>query len=182
MSALCCSVVGSVDKTLDDGATGSDVVQAVIAKIEASRIPFGSDHRLLRRIAYVESADGTKHHSLCSDTGGVWALQEDKFNTVLSTSELDGVRDIIHLAFGIDWTQTTIADLCKPFYAGLAARMYLYYLEITATAIIPLAGNVVEQAQFWLTYYHSNTGGLTTHYFVEQVTLLEEKESKACYL
>ena len=177
ITALCFLVAScGVDKTLNDGASGSDVVHAVIAKLDATRI-FDNDHRLLRRLAFVESADGAKDDdALCSDGGGIWALQESKFDVVLSSTELASVREGIRLAFGIDWRQITIRDLCKPFYAGLAARMYLYYLEITATARIPLAGNIAEQAQFWITYYHLRSSGLTIDYFIAQVSLLEEKE------
>ena len=48
-----------------------------------------------------------------------------------------------------------VAFLNKPLLSGLAAGLYLYYLEINGTASIPLAGNIENQASFWKTYYHS---------------------------
>lgn len=174
---LCCldPVASGVDKTLNEGATGSDVVNAVIAKLEASEI-FDNDHRLLRRLAFVESADGVTDRTPCSNGGGIWALEESKLTIVLTSSELAATREKIRLFFNVEWTQVTIQDLCKPFYAGMTARLYLYYLETTTRARIPLAGNIAEQARFWFTYYHSQTQGLTVDYFIAQVSLLEEKE------
>jgi receptor-type tyrosine-protein phosphatase Q len=166
-------VVGAVDLTLEDDATGSDVVLAVIAKLDFARI-FDSDHRFLRRLAFVENGDGV--NSTSTDYGGIWALEESKFGVVLTAPELEEVYRSIRRSFAIEWSQVKKNDLRKPFYSGLAARLYLYYLEITATASIPLAGNIQEQAQFWITYYHSSIGRLPSDHFVEQVILLEQKE------
>ena len=166
-------VVRSVDKTLVDDATGSEVVQAVIAKLDVSKI-FDNDHRLLRRLAFVESTDGTNGSTGTQD-GGIWGLERSKLDIILNATELAEIRKIISVNFGVVWTQVTEDDLRKPFYAGLAARMYLFYLEATLTHI-PLAGNIRAQAQFWLSYYHSNVGGVTVDYFIEKVTLLEEIE------
>ena len=170
-----CSVVRAVDRTLEDGASGSDVVQAVIAKLDSSKI-FDNDHRLLRRLAFVESSDGRNSGILGQPNGGIWGVEESKFDKLLTVPELAEARDSIWQGFRIVWAQVTRDDLRKPFYSGLAARLYLHYLEITGTASIPLAGNIEEQAQFWITYYHSNTGGMTTDYFVGQVTALDKRE------
>lgn len=169
---------GAVDETLNNEAVGSDVVHAVIAKLDASGL-FDSDHRLLRRLAFVETADGAMNHNLCSDDGGIWALQKLKLDLVLSAPELASIRSSTQFMFGVEWAQVTKDDMCKPFYAGLAARLYLAYIEIT-TEKIPFASNFEEQAQFWITYYHSNAGGIIA-YFVEKVTLLEKQEGKFLY-
>jgi hypothetical protein len=167
--------VDALDRTLVDGATGSDVVRAVIAKVDASRIAFGDDHRLLRRLAFVETSDGANSSS---SSGGLWGLQQSHLDTVSSSPQLEELRIAIRAAFGIDWGTVKINDLGKPFFAGLVARLYLFYLEISGTAVIPLAGDIVGQARFWLTYYHSDVGGVshTEIYFVEQVDILEERE------
>ena len=165
----------AVDRTLVDGATGSDVVQAVIAKLDASRIAFGDDHRLLRRLSFVETADGANSSS---SSVGLWGLQQTQLDVVRSSPQLEELRIAIHVAFGIDWGAVTINDFGKPFFSGLVARLYLFHLEITGTVAIPLAGDILGQARFWLTYYHSNVGGVsrTEIYFVEQVDILEERE------
>ena len=169
----------ALDKTLDDGAIGSDVVQAVIAKLDASGIAFGDDHRLLRRLAFVETADGANSSS--SSSAGLWGLQQSHLDVVGSAPQLAELRIAIRAAFGIDWGAVTTNDLGKPFFAGLAARLYLFYLEISGTATIPLAGDIDGQAEFWIRYYHSNIGGTsrTELFFVEQVDLLEKREGRA---
>ena len=165
----------ALDRTLVDGATGSNVVQAVIAKVDASPIAFGDDHRLLRRLAFVETSDGANSSY---SSGGLWGLHQSHLDTVSSSPQLEELRIAIRAAFGIVWGTVTINDLGKPFFAGLVARLYLFYLEISGTAVIPLAGDIVGQARFWLTYYHSDVGGVsdTEIYFVEQVDILEERE------
>ena len=172
------SVAVALDTTLHEGAVGSEVVQAVIAKLDASRAAFRDDHRMLRRLAFVETVDGT--NSTSGDRGGLWGLDEAKLDTVLSSPELLELRIALRAVFGIDWGSVTIDDLLKPFYAGMVARLYLHYLEISGTAVIPLAGDLVAQARFWLAYYHSDVGGVsrTEVYFVEQVDILEEREGE----
>ena len=171
-AALC-----AVDLTLEDDAAGSDVVLAVIAKLDSSNV-FDSDHRLLRRLAFVENGDGI--NSTSTEFGGIWALEESKFNVLLTAPELQEIHLTIEQIIGIKWSQVKTNDLRKPFYSGLAARLYLYYLEITTTVRIPLAGNIKEQAQFWIAYYHSSTTSikLSLDYFEERVTILEEKEGQ----
>ena len=100
LAAFLC-VSKAVDTTLHDGATGSDVVQAVIAKLDASRIAFRDDHRLLRRLAFVETADGADSGS--STTRGLWGLDKDKLDLVLSAIELAELRIVIEAVFRIDW-------------------------------------------------------------------------------
>ena len=175
LAAFLC-VSKAVDTTLHDGATGSDVVLAVIAKLDASRIAFRDDHRLLRRLAFVETADGADSGS--STTRGLWGLDKDKLDLVLSATELAELRIVIEALFRIDWGAVTVQDLRKPFYAGLVARLYLQYLEVSGSAVIPLAGDIVGQASFWLAYYHTDVGGVsrTEVFFVGQVDLLEERE------
>ena len=168
------SGANTLDKTLDDGAIGSDVVQAVIAKLDASGIAFGDDHRLLRRLAFVETADGANTNV---SNVGLWGLSQSHLDVVGSAPLLAELRIAVRAAFGIDWGAVTTNDLGKPFFAGLAARLYLFYLEISGTATIPLAGDIDAQAHFWFTYYHSNVGfSWTEQYFVVQVDLLEERE------
>ena len=52
------STTTAVDLTREPGINGSDVVQACIAIITQPGI-FTQDQQLLRRIAYVETCDGT---------------------------------------------------------------------------------------------------------------------------
>lgn len=52
-------VLLAVDRTMEEEAVGADVVVATISKIESANA-FPSDKRLLRKIAFVETADGKK--------------------------------------------------------------------------------------------------------------------------
>ena len=85
-----------------------------------------------------------------------FGTKQSRHNT--EATELAEIRNKFQ-KFGVVWTQVTEDDLRKLFYAGLAARMYLFYLEATHTNI-PLAGTL-SPAHFWVLHYHSNIGGLT---------------------
>ena len=157
------------DLTLQDGANGSDVVEMVLAKI--SGMPeFSSGHRLLRRIAYVETNDGTSG----VPPGGIWALDEWKLNIVLIAPELVELRVKIdqELDIGLE-----CSPLSKPLVSGLAARLYLHYLEIVKNVTIPLAAAIEQQAQYWHKYYYSGEE-LTAEDFEERVTELENEEGQ----
>ena len=131
------------DLTLQDGAIGSEVVEMVLAKI--SGMPeFNSDHRLLRRIAYVETNDGTNGVPL----GGIWAVDEWKLSVVLTAPELVELRVKIdqELDIGLE-----CSPLSKPLVSGLAAHLYLHYLEMVKNATIPSAADIEQQAQYGTT-------------------------------
>ena len=165
-----------MDLTLQEGANGAAVVQAVIAKMDSSEI-FPSDHRLLRRIAYVENRDGTgRGAQSLSCRGGIWAVEKGRFKELALAVELSAIRDDIRRVFLIDWALVAWNDLLKPFYSGLAARLILFYLELSGTAGIPLAGDIQNQAQFWFREYHSGRGNVTVEQFVMEVNILDKVE------
>ena len=166
MTAVIMSAVPiQVDQTLELSADGSDVVEIVIAKI--SKI-FDSDHRLLRRIAYVETNDGAGG----VPPGGIWAVDESKLNIVLTTANLMELREEVNQEFKINLSRVTFDFLRKPLVSGLVARLYLHYLEITKNTTIPLAVAIGDQAQFWHRYYYNGTR-LTVHDFKQKVRELE---------
>ena len=153
------------DLTLQDGANGSDVVEMVLAKI--SGMPeFSSDHHLLRRIAYVETNDGTSG----VPPGGIWAVDEWKLSIVLTAPELVELRVKIDQEL---YAEFECSNLSKPLVSGLAARLYLHYLEIVKNATIPLAADIEKQAEFWHTHYYNGTDGLTVGNFTVKVKELE---------
>ena len=153
---------------LQNNGAGSAVVQAVISKLHSIQI-LVCDHRLLRRIALVETNDGING----VPDGGIWALSENKFNDVASNVEdvLNNKLCLSHIGGSLPFT-----FLRKPLVSGLAAYLYLNHLEKTINDSIPLAKNIEEQAQFWIQHYHS--GGLTETYFMEQVKTREGKYQK----
>ena len=150
----------------NESQTGSEVVQAVISKLYCLQI-LTCDHRLLRRIALVETNDGIND----VPDGGIWALSKSKFDDVASDVE-KVLRDklCLNTTVGVSYT-----FLRQPFVSGLAAGFYLNFLQKIANAHIPLARHIWEQAHFWIKYYHSQLQGLTAKHFMEQVKTRERK-------
>ena len=159
-----------VDLTLQREASGSDVVRAAVNRIQAM---FGFDRQLLRRIAFVESRDGTDTDTYRPGyNGGIWQVDEDKFLTTQANSALNVERhDAIREAFDIDWPSVQWRDLRIPLYSGIAARLFL--LNISDTESIPC--DVPGQAAYWSTHYSSNT---IVETYIEDVTLLTSKNRK----
>lgn len=170
-----CIEAQGVDLTLVPRASGSDVVNAVVSKIEASHI-FPTDHRLLRRIAYVESKDGEDQNTYRQGYfGGIWQMDRLAFADTLDTSSHPALVNkfaAIEESFGIDWRQVVWEDLLRPLYSGLAARLFLSNIAAT----IPLAGNTEEQAAYWKTHYNTEQGAGTQERFIDDVMTLERLE------
>ena len=165
-SILMCKA--QVDKTLIAEESGPDVVRAVIGRIKESDI-FPSDKQFLRRIAYVESKDGTDQGTYRAGYhGGIWQVDEIRFRDtqdIISHPGLIEKFDKIQIFFGIEWRQVQWEDLRKygrllwtkmprwdrhPFLnPGLAARLKLSNIEDE----IPLSSNLEAQGQYWKNYY-----------------------------
>ena len=137
---------------LREGANGSAVVLLTIARLQQTGI-FADDNELLRRIAYVETRDGT-----VADTyrqgydGGIWAVDQNVF---LDTQNVDTHPRLraklaqIEDEFRIDWYSTDWRDLRKPLYSAISARLVLYNLP----RAIPQADDISAQGELWAEYY-----------------------------
>ena len=174
------SVALGVDLTIEDGATGSDVVRASVAKIESSGL-FLSDKRLLRRIAYVESRDGDILPS--QSVGGIWRVPVGTFENlqlILPPATGDDISAAFASEFllsGIDgWESLEWEDLDRPIWSALVAR-----LAIRVTEPIPTSSDISGQASFWSRYYSTN-GDVSK--FIADIQELETEESKSysCFL
>lgn len=74
LALLSCSAVLAVDQTKQPGAVGPEVVEAVVNLIRESCL-FADDKRYLRRLAYVESQDGTAPNTYrFGYDGGIWQV------------------------------------------------------------------------------------------------------------
>ena len=164
--AICCPVL-TVDLTLVPEVNGTAVVQACIAKISLSAL-FSSDESLLRRIAHVETGDGTDvdTYTGTNNDGGIWQLSLAKYSSTKAVSSqlLQGIST----SFSINWASTVWSDLRKPLYSAIAARLYL---EVISNPI-PLSTDVSGQGSYWANYYTSSGG--TQSYFVTAVNALNE--------
>ena len=159
------------------------MVEAVITRFKRCDI-FSEDHQFLRRLAFVETRDGADENTFTRpESGGIWGLHKDKLDVLHSDTSLfknKTVWTVVSECIAMAVTENTgepevpnVAFLNKPLPSGLAAGLYLYYLEINGTASIPLAGNIDNQAQFWKTYYHS--GNLREEDFMRRVYILERE-------
>lgn len=158
------------ESVLENGRSGADVVLLSIAYVHQAAI-FQDDNSLLRRIAFVETRDGSNLDAFNQgNNGGIWAI--DKY-TLLNTQVNETVlvrkhEEIKHL-FGIEWEAVQWSELKKPFYSALAARLVLFL----APEDIPSSEAVPAQAQFWRDNYNHADGSVND--FMRAVNKLEGK-------
>ena len=170
------SVVFGVDRTTEEGASGADVVQATIAKIESSGV-FEFDGRLLRRIAYVETVDG----AVSPPSGGIWNVSVEAFVDTQQNYRTAPLRMKINSAFSSELDLSNVnsyeslnsQDLRRPLWSALAARLVLYLIERRTLGSVPTSSDVSGQAVFWSTYY--GTEG-DVNKFINDVQELEDDE------
>ena len=138
---------------LREGGNGSAVVLLAIARLQQSGI-FADDNELLRRIAYVETRDGTAENTYRRGyDGGIWAVDENVFRDTQRVDTYPRLRakfDQIRKEFNVDWYSTRWSDLRKPLYSVIAARLVLYNVP----RAIPVANDISGQAELWANYYH----------------------------
>ena len=92
---ICIALCVAVDDTLREGASGSAVVRAVVGRIEDANI-FPNDNQLLRRIAYVQSKDGTNKNTYrIGYYGGIWQMNEVGFQCTQNTTSHQGLATIL---------------------------------------------------------------------------------------
>ena len=168
-----CSGSADTDPTiiLQDRANGSAAVLLAVAAIQQSGV-FGNDNDILRRIAYVETRDGTTADTFRSGyNGGIWAVDESTF---ANTKNIDGFARLpaklqqIEETLSINWFNVQWSDLRRPLYSALAARLVIFQ----ATRPVPPASDILGQAEFWVEHY--NSAGNTAN-FVTTSTGLEGK-------
>ena len=123
-----------LDRTLESGASGVDVVRAVISKIETSITflefqPNKTAALFMRTMAYVETRDGNETNST---GGGIWKIDKALFESTQKNVELDSVIMKLQLEHPqnyvgpVNWINLTYADLSFPLYSGLAVRMLIH--------------------------------------------------------
>ena len=158
------------DLTRTPGSSGTPVVLATVGLIRESGV-FQDDRQLLRRIAWVESRDGTDSQTYRQGYhGGIWQVDLIAFqDTKNITFGLNSTFREIQRHFGIDWQSVQWEDLRKPLYSALVARLILS--NVTLTESIPLASDVAAQASYWRRHY--NAVG-TEPRFIADVMALEE--------
>ena len=151
MQVLCFAIIGAASSesiVYRDGGNGSVAVLLALDRIEQSEVlDTGSDNGILRRIAYVETRDGTLPDTFRDGyNGGIWAVDEDKFISTKNTTMLDQIEENLH----IDWLNVEWRELRKPLYSALAAWLVL----LEAPVAVPPASDLAAQAEFWAENYN----------------------------
>ena len=150
-------------------SSGTLVVQETIAKISGSNI-FPDDHQFLRRIAWVESKDGTHPNTYREGYhGGIWQVDLIGFRDTQDKDShpgLDSKFRKIKSNFGIDWPSVQWEDLRKPLFSALAARLKLSNVP----ASIP--SDLEGQASYWKKYYNSSEGAGDAPKFIKDVNAM----------
>ncbi|XP_022091887.1 uncharacterized protein LOC110979972 [Acanthaster planci] len=151
-------------------SSGSDVVLACIQSFGGI---FPSDHGFLRRVAWVESKDGTDPNTYRAGYhGGIWQVDKIGFESTKDTASHPGLRNkfaSIKSSLSIDWTTVQWDDLRKPLYSALAARLFL------ANIPSPIPSGLQEQAAYWKNHYNTSSGAGSESKFVNDVKTLENK-------
>ncbi|XP_067662240.1 uncharacterized protein [Haliotis asinina] len=153
------------------GANGPDVVTTVVDIIRTNCI-LPEDKLFLRRLAYVETRDGSlpKTYGDPNNSGGIWQVSSSMLaQTQGNQPEMRPLYTIIQNSLHINWTTVQWSDLRKPLYSGLAAALYLTLQTSHPGVDIPL--KIEEQATFWRDKYHS--GGNSAYNFTETVSAME---------
>ena len=166
-----------IDKTIVQNEGGNQVVHAVLTKLEACQGYNLTDHRLLRRIAFVQTEDNGTH------VGGIWAVDEAKVNLVS-----DMMREWLNSSCRglLNHNQSLINDILRnltgsiniPIVSGLAASLYLQNLTTMENLSIPLAGDIDGQAGFWYRHYYASDGPMNVTVFTREVKWMDRMESK----
>ena len=157
----------SVHRMYQDGASGSDVVEAVLKHLEDTGI-FPPDHGFMRRIAYVETRDGTNNKimeninvRIIHKRIGIWGLtdymlqymrfklQEHSNDPKCQNLIVDSKQ--IYRRFGVNMTGDEKLNMRIPLVSGIAAHFYLHYLTVLKNVEIP--GDLAGQALLWASYY-----------------------------
>ena len=138
----------SVDhRILQPGANGTSVVLLTVAYLQQTTV-FADDKGMLRRIAYVETRDGTR------PSDNIWRVDQDALlrTQILEHPTLNVKQNLISQEFAIDWTSVELEDLKRPLYSAIAARLLLFI----APERLPDASDIEGQALLWKTYYNEN--------------------------
>ena len=165
-----------VDLTLEEGATGEDVVTTTVNKISDSGI-FQDDYQFLRRMAYVETNFG---ETATSGSGGIWAVSEDVFRPV--TQYIAKYPELIESSFGFKWNETVVIDNCLvdnicnrqkldvPLYSALTVMVYIEYIYRDT-----IQDNIAQQAVLWKSRFHGSDASDIDEVFIKRAAMLESQ-------
>ena len=140
-------VVGVEDRILERGSNGTSVVLLSVAYLQQTTI-FSDDNGMLRRIAYVETRDGTR------PSENIWAVSEEALQLTQASEHptLNVKHNLITRELGVDWISLEWEELQRALYSAIAARLLLFL----APERLPDVNDIEGQAVFWKKYYNTN--------------------------
>ena len=176
---LFCAASQRVDRTLEEGAKGEDVVIATVNKISDSGI-FQDDFQFLRRMAYVETNFG---ETATPGSGGIWAVSQTVLRIVTRTIVFVDLfpkpyGELFESSFGFKWNKTVVTDDCAnegvcnrqkldvPLYSALSVMVYIERFRRM------IQDSIVQQAILWKDRFHSSNT-VTPDVFIDKSELLE---------
>ncbi|XP_022080169.1 uncharacterized protein LOC110973572 [Acanthaster planci] len=173
----------STDDTMQPGAEGTYVVISTLRRLsqltEDSSGDLQPDHGFLRRVAWVDTRDGTAAGAYDPNYhGGIWRVDRsvyDATQAMLEDSRYSSIFGRIRQLFDINWDQTTWQDCRKPIYSALAARLYFHRLQST------IPKRLSDQATLWWNEYHTRPTD-TVENFIRKVSALEGTYATVCAL
>ncbi|XP_065832505.1 uncharacterized protein [Oscarella lobularis] len=149
-------------------AKGQAVVEETVRLIADSGI-FPNDHGLLRKIAWVESRDGTHSSTFRDPTSeagvGIWQMDKTTFED-LRNNYLKRKKELVQKiisTFGIDLTSVSREDL----YESLIAALYARVLLVRFPEAIP--SDDKGQAKYWKDHYNTKSGKGTPEKFLNDM-------------
>ena len=155
-----------------DNASGSTVVEAVLDVIKNSGI-FPPDHGFMRRIAYVETRDGTNiteitYENMIHNKIGIWGLTESMLHGMRRrlkqrSSEREYQNLVIESGqiceeFGVNVTSENL-NLRNPLVSGIAAYFYSLYQTVARNVTWP--EDFETQASFWASDFNFDANTTT---------------------
>ena len=156
---------------LQDGGRGTEIVLRSVVRLRAEAIAESDESQFLRRIAYVETRDGS---TAALEEGGIWGVDYTSFRKTQApdVEELTKLKIAqIEHSFGIEWTSVEWTELSKPLYSAIAAHLVLHLVK---PSLLPPHTDVEGQALFWKSHYNTN-GSLEA--FINAVNQLEGEHS-----
>ena len=156
--------------------TGPKVVNDVLHKVECSGV-FEDDNNFMRRLAYVETADGVDETYI-----GIWGNTSCKMvhelnSTILSfnySTLINQIRDDLRIDVLFE-KRDCKKKVKTPLVSYVLARFYLHVITVTNKTQIPQSDDIFGQAEFWELYFKRED--LSAMDFIVKVNELKGKIS-----
>ncbi|XP_022080067.1 von Willebrand factor A domain-containing protein 2-like [Acanthaster planci] len=166
------------DLTTIPESFGTAVVEATVGQINrlvGVNSDLRADNRFIRRIAWVETTDGTEAFTYSDHSyhGGIWRVDRYAYDATVAmynNPRYASVFDDIKTLMDINWSRTTWEYCRRPLYSALAARLYFHSLQPNVPQVL------TSQAELWRNRYHDQPSD-TVENFISKV---EGLESEGC--